>query len=50
MRVLLKLLLFLLVAAGATILHFSFRFVRYQHAVRNGKRDARPVWRPFWMN
>ena len=44
------LMLFLMIALGATIWYLSHRFARYQHDVRHGKRDARPVWRPFWMN
>ena len=43
------LLLALLVATLAAVVILSYRFTRYQRALRQGHRDVAPVWRPFWM-
>ena len=40
----------LLVAAVAGVTVLSVRYRKYDEDVRRGKRRAKPVWRPFWMN
>jgi len=43
-------LLMLLLAAGfVACLLLTFRFTRYERAVRRGNRHAKPVWKPFWL-
>jgi len=39
----------LLLATAAAVWILSYRFSRYQRALRHGQRDAAPVWHPFWM-
>ena len=43
-------LLMLLLAAGfVACLLLTFRFTRYERALRRGNRHAKPVWKPFWL-
>ncbi|MEO6386978.1 MAG: hypothetical protein ABIT16_08930 [Croceibacterium sp.] len=39
---------FLAVVISVSLL--SSRYMRFKHAHRYGRRGAKPVWKPFWMN
>ena len=43
------LIIVLLVAFGVAVAVLSRRFALYRRAVSRGQRDAKPVWKPFWM-
>ena len=39
----------LLIAAAIAVAHYSRRFQQYRQSVMRGNRDAKPVWKPFWL-
>ena len=43
------LLVALLLAAVSAVWVLSYRFRRYQRAIRQGHRDTPRVWHPFWL-
>lgn len=43
------LLLALMTLAALAVVYFSQRYNRYERAVRHGQRNAKRVWKPFWM-
>jgi len=38
-----------LTVAIVAVVYLSQRYSRYLRAVRHGQRNAKPVWKPFWM-
>ena len=38
----------LLVAAPVAVL--TRRYVKYERRLAQGRRNLKPVWKPFWMN
>lgn len=43
------LILALLIASAVAVVHSSRRFLHYRRSVTRGNRDAKPVWKPFWL-
>lgn len=43
------LILVLLIASIVAVVVLSRRFAHYQRSSLRGKRQARPVWKPFWF-
>ena len=39
----------LLVASAIAVTHYSRRFMHYRRSVLRGNRNAKPVWKPFWL-
>ena len=44
------LLLGFMTLAVLVIVFLSQRYTRYERALRHGQRNAKPVWKPFWMS
>ena len=43
------LILALLIAGCVAIVVLSRRFTQYQRSILRGNREAKPVWKPFWL-
>jgi len=43
------LLMFVVFAGIFACWLMTHRFTKYERSVRRGNKNAKPVWRPFWM-
>ena len=43
------LLMFVVFAGIFACWLLTHRFTKYERSVRRGNKNAKPVWRPFWM-
>lgn len=34
----------------AAVVWLTLRYLRYERRLARGRRNLKPVWKPFWMN